>query len=225
LAQLMVASNELDSAALAGDTADAVLVARLRAGDEAAFRGLVLRHHAALVGLARASVSSHAVAEEVAQETWLAVIQGIGGFEGRSSLKSWIFAILVNRARSRGVREQRIVPMSSLGDEGDDGPTVDADRFGQTGQRWAGHWCSPPLPWEGPAERLIAKETRAVVAEAIERLPTRQRAVVSLRDVEGWTSEEVCALFQLSEGNQRVLLHRGRARVRAALEEHLGGGD
>ena len=221
----MAASNELDSAAVAGEPADAALVAALRAGDEAAFRELVLRYHAALVRLARASVSSHAVAEEVAQETWLAVIQGIDGFEGRSSLKSWIFAILVNRARSRGVREQRIVPMSSLGGEGDDGPTVDPDRFVAAGQRWGGHWCSPPAPWEEPAERLIAKETLAVVADAIERLPERQRAVVSLRDVEGWSSQEVCALLALSEGNQRVLLHRGRARVRAALEDHFGGGD
>ena len=221
----MAASNELDSAALAGDTEDAALVAALRAGDEAAFRGLVTRHHAAMVRLARVSVSSQAVAEEVVQDTWLAVIKGIDGFEGRSSLKSWIFAILVNRARSRGVREQRIVPMSSLGGEGDDGPTVDADRFNPAGRRWAGHWCSPPVPWEGPSERLMAKETLAVVAEAIRRLPERQRAVVSLRDVEGWSSEEVCALLEISEGNQRVLLHRGRARVRAALEDHLGGGD
>jgi RNA polymerase sigma-70 factor (ECF subfamily) len=225
LAQLMAASNELDSAGFAGDSADAPLVAALRVGDEAAFRGLVLRHHAAMVRLARASVSSHAVAEEVAQETWLAVIQGIDGFEGRSSLKSWIFAILVNRARSRGVREKRIVPMSSLGGEGDAGPAIDADRFVAAGQRWGGHWCSPPVPWEEPAERLIAKETRGVVTGAIEQLPARQRAVVSLRDIEGWSPEEVCALLELSEGNQRVLLHRGRARVRAALEDHLGGGD
>jgi RNA polymerase sigma-70 factor (ECF subfamily) len=218
LAPAMAAANEPVGAGLAGNPADAALAAALRAGDEAAFRGLVLRHHAALVRLARASVSSHAVAEEVAQETWLAVIQGIDRFEGRSSLKSWIFAILVNRARSRGVREQRIVPMSSLGGDGDDGPAVDADRFVAAGQRWGGHWSSPPVPWEEPAERLIAKE-------AIERLPTQQRAVVSLRDVEGWSSAEVCALMELSEGNQRVLLHRGRARVRAALEDHFGGGD
>jgi RNA polymerase sigma-70 factor (ECF subfamily) len=220
----MAAGNEPDGAALAGDTRDAALVAALRAGDEAAFRGLVLRHHVALVRLARASVSSHAVAEEVAQETWLAVIQGIGGFEGRSSLKSWIFAILVNRARSRAVREKRIVPMSSLGGERDDGPAVDADRFVADGQRWGGHWCSPPVPWQQPADRLIAKETLGVVADAIQRLPARQRAVVSLRDVEGWTAEEVCELLELSEGNQRVLLHRGRSRVRTALEDHLGGG-
>jgi RNA polymerase sigma-70 factor (ECF subfamily) len=122
------------------------------------------------------------------------------------------------------VREKRIVPMSSLGGERDDGPAVDADRFVADGQRWGGHWCSPPVPWQQPADRLIAKETLGVVADAIQRLPARQRAVVSLRDVEGWTAAEVCELLELSEGNQRVLLHRGRARVRAALEDHLGGG-
>jgi RNA polymerase sigma-70 factor (ECF subfamily) len=214
-----MAGNDPDCAA----RADAALVAALRAGDEAAFRGLVLRYHAALMRLARASVSSHAVAEEVVQETWLAVIRGIGGFEGRSSLKSWIFAILVNRARSRGARERRVVPLSSLGGGDDDRPAVDPDRFVAAGQRWGGHWSSPPVPWAQPDERLMAKETLGVVADAIERLPERQRVVVSLRDVEGWSAEEVCALLDLSEGNQRVLLHRGRARVRAALEEHLGG--
>jgi RNA polymerase sigma-70 factor (ECF subfamily) len=111
--------------------------------------------------------------------------------------------------------------MSSLATEGDDGPAVDADRFVAPGRRWGGHWCSPPVPWE-PAERLLARETRGVVADAIGRLPERQRVVVSLRDVEGWSSEEVCALLKLSEGNQRVLLHRGRSKVRAALEEHMG---
>jgi RNA polymerase sigma-70 factor (ECF subfamily) len=201
--------------------ADVAVIAALRTGDEAAFRALVARHHAALVRVARTSVSSHAVAEEVAQETWLAVIQGIDRFEGRSSLKSWIFAIVANRARSRGVREHRSIPMSSLGGAGDDAPAVDADRFVRTGERWAGHWCSPPVPWE-PAERLLAQETRGVVAAAIARLPQQQRVVLSLRDVEGWSSEEVCALLELSEGNQRVLLHRGRAKVRAALEAHLG---
>lgn len=220
----MAAAHEPVGANVADDRAEGTLVAALRAGDEGAFRGLVLRYHAALVRLARVSVSSQAVAEEVAQETWLAVIQGIDRFEGRSSLKSWIFAILVNRARSRGVREQRIVPLSSLDNEGDDGPAVDADRFVRAGQRWGGHWSGPPVPWAQPAERLIAKETLGVVADAIERLPARQRAVVSLRDVEGWSSEEVCELLELSEGNQRVLLHRGRARVRAVLEDHLGGG-
>lgn len=219
----MSAADDQVGATRAADPADAALVAALRGGDEGAFRGLVLRHHAALVRLARASVASQGVAEEVAQDTWLAVIQGIDRFEGRSSLKSWIFAILVNRARSRAARERRSVPMSSLGGAaGDDGPAVDPDRFVQPGRRWGGHWSSPPVPWE-PAERLLAQETRGVVAGAIDRLPAMQRVVVSLRDIEGWSSEEVCLLLEISEGNQRVLLHRGRARVRAALEDHLSG--
>lgn len=203
-----------------GYAADAPLIAALRAGDEHSFRGLVSLHQAALVRLARASVSSDAVAEEVAQETWLAVIHGIGRFEGRSSLKTWIFSILVNRARSRGTRERRTVPMSSLGD----GPAVEPDRFIADNLRWAGHWCSPPVPWsQEPSERLIAKETVRVVARAIEELPPQQRTVVTLRDVEGWAAAEVCDLLALSEGNQRVLLHRGRSRVRSQLERHLGG--
>lgn len=199
-------------------------MAALRAGDEAAFRGLVRRHHAGLVRLARASVSSDAVAEEVAQETWLAVIEGIDRFEGRASLKRWIYAILVNRARSRGVREHRSIPMSSLGGEGDR-PAVDPDRFAPDDHRRGGHWRDPPVPWrDGPVEQLMATETIGVAARAISELPARQGQVVGLRDVEGWSSAEVCALLDLSEENQRVLLHRGRSRVRAALELHLDGG-
>jgi RNA polymerase sigma-70 factor (ECF subfamily) len=213
-------------AELTGDAAEAKLVAALRAGDEHAFRGLVARHHAALIRLARASVSSDSVAEEVAQETWLAVIQGIDRFEGRSSVKTWIFRILVNQARSRGVREQRIVPLSSVGgDATSDAPAVDPERFVQTGQRWAGHWCAPPVPWtDEPAACVVGNETIDAVARAIDQLPPQQREVVTLRDVEGWTATEVCALLDLSESNQRVLLHRGRSRVRSALERHLGEG-
>lgn len=211
---------------LAAEVDEASLVAALRAGDQGAFRDLVKRYHASLVRLARASVASHAVAEEVAQDTWLAVIKGIRAFEGRSSLKTWLFRILVNQARKRGAREHRIIPMSSLGTDGSggDAPVVDPDRFVPDGQRWAGHWCAPPVPWTDlPAERLIGKETVAVVVSAIEELPDRQREVVTLRDVEGWTAAEVCELLGVSEGNQRVLLHRGRSRVRARLENHLGG--
>ena len=214
-------------AELTGDAAEAALVVALRAGDEHAFRELVARHHAALIRLARASVSSDSVAEDVAQETWLAVIQGIDRFEGRSSLKTWIFRILVNRARSRGVREHRVVPLSSLGGDGaaDAPAAVDPERFVQTGQRWAGHWCAPPVPWtDEPAASAVGNETIDAVAHAIDRLPPQQREVVTLRDVEGWTAAEVCALLELSESNQRVLLHRGRSRVRSALERHLGEG-
>ncbi|MDX6678832.1 MAG: hypothetical protein QOE31_2884 [Solirubrobacteraceae bacterium] len=201
----------------AGDAVDAALVTALRARDEQAFGGLVRRHHAMLVRLARASVASEGVAEEVAQETWLAVIQGIDGFEGRSSLKTWICAILVNRARSRGAREHRIVPMSSLVG------VIDPDRFVADGQRWAGLWSSAPVPWAaGPAERLLAQETRCAVSRAIDVLPRQQRTVVSLRDIEGWSAAEVCGLLEISEANQRVLLHRGRSKVRQSLEVYLG---
>jgi RNA polymerase sigma-70 factor (ECF subfamily) len=207
-----------------GGSTDGALVATLRRGDERAFGELVRAHHAALVRLARASVSSDAVAEEVAQETWLAVIEGIDRFEGRSSLKTWIFTILVNKARTRGVRDKRVVPLSSLGGQVGDA-AVDPDRFVRDGQRWGGHWSQPPTPWtQGPAERLIARETMDVTARAIAQLPPRQRTVITLRDLDGWTPAETCALLDLSEANQRVLLHRARSQVRSALEEHLSVG-
>ncbi|MEY2442735.1 MAG: hypothetical protein QOJ46_2161 [bacterium] len=207
-----------------GGSTDGALVATLRRGDERAFGELVRAHHAALVRLARASVSSDAVAEEVAQETWLAVIEGIDRFEGRSSLKTWIFTILVNKARTRGVRDKRVVPLSSLGGQVGDA-AVDPDRFVRDGQRWGGHWSQPPAPWtQGPAERLIARETMDVTARAIAQLPPRQRTVITLRDLDGWTPAETCALLDLSEANQRVLLHRARSQVRSALEEHLSVG-
>jgi RNA polymerase sigma-70 factor (ECF subfamily) len=207
-----------------GGSTDGALVATLRRGDERAFGELVRAHHAALVRLARVSVSSDAVAEEVAQETWLAVIEGIDRFEGRSSLKTWIFTILVNKARTRGVRDKRVVPLSSLGGQVGDA-AVDPDRFVRDGQRWGGHWSQPPAPWtQGPAERLIARETMDVTARAIAQLPPRQRTVITLRDLDGWTPAETCALLDLSEANQRVLLHRARSQVRSALEEHLSVG-
>jgi RNA polymerase sigma-70 factor, ECF subfamily len=194
---------------------DAALLERLRAGDEAAFMELVERHHAALVRLARSFVSSAAVAEEVAQETWLGVLNGIDRFEGRSSLKTWIFRILVNRAKSRGARDARSVPFSSL--EQADEPSVDPDRFLD-----AGAWSSPPRPWEGePVERLLAGEARGVIDGAIEQLPPVQRQVITLRDVEGLPAEEVCDALDLTDGNQRVLLHRARGTVRQALEDYL----
>jgi RNA polymerase sigma-70 factor (ECF subfamily) len=200
------------------------LVAALRAGDEAAFRGLVERYHASLVNVAAAYVPSRAIAEEVAQETWLAVLQGLDRFEARSSLKTWIFRILVNRARTRGVREHRSVPVSSL-EHDEDEPAVDSDRFHPAGHRWPGHWASPPDPWEDfAADRLIDREVREVIERAIEALPQQQREVITLRDVSGWTATEVCDLLDLSEGNQRVLLHRARSRVRRAVERHLKEG-
>lgn len=203
---------------------DAELVAALRSRDEAAFTALVERHHPGLVRLARSFVSTQAAAEEVAQETWLAVLRGIDSFEERSSLKTWLFRILVNRAKARGVREARTVPFSSLaGEPGEDRPSVDPDRFlDQAHPRWPGHWAAPPLRFgDLPEERLLSRETRAVIADAIAELPASQRRVIELRDVEGMSSEECCALLELSEGNQRVLLHRARSRVRGALERYL----
>jgi RNA polymerase sigma-70 factor (ECF subfamily) len=195
---------------------DAPLLDRLREGDEAAFMELVERHHAALVRLAQSFVASRAVAEEVAQETWLGVLNGIDRFEGRSSLKTWIFRILVNRAKTRGERESRSVPFSSL-DDPDGEPSVDPDRFVD-----AGAWSSPPRPWAGePVERLLAGEARDVIDAAIAELPPVQRSVITLRDVEGLDADEACELLDLTDGNQRVLLHRARSRVRQALEDYL----
>jgi RNA polymerase sigma-70 factor, ECF subfamily len=196
---------------------DAALVDRLRAGDEAAFMELVERYHGALVRLARSFVSSQAVAEEVAQETWLGVLNGIDRFEGRSSLKTWIFRILVNRAKTRGERESRSVPFSSL-DDPDGGASVDPDRFVD-----AGAWASPPRRWEGePLERLLAGEARDTIEAAIAELPAAQRGVITLRDLEGLDADETCELLDLTDGNQRVLLHRARSKVRQALEDYLG---
>jgi RNA polymerase sigma-70 factor, ECF subfamily len=196
------------------------LLAALKAGDEAAFAELVDRYHAGLVRLAMSYVRSRAVAEEVAQETWLGVIRGISGFEGRSSLRTWITRILVNQAKTRALRERRSVPLSSLAGELGDGPAVDPDRF--LNPQHPGGWLDPPQNWAGlPEERLLAAETRAKVLEAIEQLPPMQRRVITLRDVEGWDSAEMRDLLELSEVNQRVLLHRARSRVRAALEQYL----
>ncbi|MGH8974774.1 MAG: RNA polymerase sigma factor [Acidimicrobiia bacterium] len=200
------------------------LLDKLRAGDESAFRDLVIRHQAAMVRVASAYVPSRAVAEEVVQETWLAVLEGLDRFEGRSSVKTWIFRILVNRAKTRGVREHRSVPVSAFehAGEDDDGPSVDPERFFAPDHRWGGHWATTPDRWSDlPADQLTGKETIAVVEETIRNLPLQQRRVITLRDIEGWTTEEVCELLDLSEGNQRVLLHRARSRVRVALERHL----
>ena len=205
---------------------DDALVAALRRGDEAAVVELVARHQAPLLRLARSFVRDRAVAEEVVQETWLAVLDGIDRFEGRSSLKTWLFQILSNRARTRAVREHRSAPFSALaGDERDDEAAVDADRFRPPDDRWAGHWAAAPSDWAGlPEERLLGRETLEQVREAIGELPPRQANVLVLRDVEGWEPEEVCDALGLSPGNQRILLHRARSKVRAALESYLAEG-
>jgi RNA polymerase sigma-70 factor, ECF subfamily len=200
---------------------DARLVKALRARDERAFEELMRMYNASLLRVAQIYVPSRAVAEDVVQETWIGVFNGIDRFETRSSLKTWIFRILTNIAKTRGQREGRTVPFSAL--ERPDSvpePAVDADRFlAADHERWPGHWSSKPQPW--PEERLLAAETREVVDRAIERLPPAQRAVISLRDVEGWTSEETRNALGVSETNQRVLLHRARSKVRQALEDYF----
>jgi RNA polymerase sigma-70 factor, ECF subfamily len=202
---------------------DAELLVRLRAGDEIAFRDLVTCHHRSMRRVARTFVSSDAVADEVVQETWLAIIKGLDRFEGRSSLKSWMFRILVNRAQTRGVREHRTTPFSSLLEGGPEGgPTVDPDRFLPPDHPVAGYWSvTPSRFFELPEDRLLAQETAQLVGRAIDRLPARQQDVIRLRDVEGWDSGEVCLCLGISAANQRVLLHRARAAVRAELEEYL----
>jgi len=200
------------------------LVAALRRGDEGAFEALIDTHSPALLRVAMSFVRNRAVAEEVVQECWLGVIRGIDRFEGRSSLKSWIFKILTNTAQTRGERERRTVPLSSLTrDDDPDAPVVDPDRFFPGDHdRYAGHWALGPTHWPTPAEGLLAGETREVILRTIEKLPPAQQTVITLRDVQGWPSEEVCAALELSEGNQRVLLHRARSKVRAALEDYFG---
>lgn len=207
--------------AVAGST-EAQLLEALRAGDEAAFAQLVREYQPSLVRVARIYVSTQAAAEEVAAETWLAVLNGLDRFEGRSSLKTWIFRILTNIAKTRAQRDGRTLPFSALQDPGRvPEAALDADRFlDPEHPRWPGHWAVRPEPW--PEDALVAAETQAVVAEAIEALPPAQRAVISLRDVEGWSSEEVRNALELSETNQRVLLHRARSKVRRALESYLG---
>lgn len=201
--------------------ADRALVERLLAGDEGAFRALVERHHGRLVRLAQPFVSSRAVAEEVAQETWLAVLQGLPGFTGRSSLKTWIFSILLNRARSRGAKEGRTVPLSAIG-KARGPPPVEPRRFDSRG-----HWAHVPSRWDepGPEKTLLGKESLSVVERALAALPPGQRAVLLLHDVEQLDADEVCSLLDISEVNQRVLLHRARSRIRRELERYFGGAE
>jgi RNA polymerase sigma-70 factor (ECF subfamily) len=206
---------------------DAHLVAALRAGDEAAFVALIDRYQASLVRLAMLYVSNRAAAEDVVQETWLGVLQGIDRFEARSSLKTWLFRILVNRAKRRGAREHRSIPFSlAWNPELDLGEAaVDADRFHPPGHQIAGHWTSRPSSWDDlPEERLVSRETRARIDQVIAGLPPHQREVITLRDVEGWGSADVCNALRISETNQRVLLHRARSKVRRAMEQYLAGG-
>jgi RNA polymerase sigma-70 factor (ECF subfamily) len=201
---------------------DDALVDRLRAGDDDAFRELLDRYDASLRRVARSYVATDNAADEVVQDTWLGVLRGIDRFEQRSSLKTWIFRIMLNIARTRGARDKRSVPFSSLGAEDDVEPTIVADRFQGPDGRYPGHWAAFPTRWhDHPEIRSLAHETLHVVREALDHLPPAQQEVVRLRDLEGWTSAEVCNALDLSETNQRVLLHRGRAKLRAALERYF----
>jgi RNA polymerase sigma-70 factor (ECF subfamily) len=199
------------------------LLARLRAGDERAFEALVDRHYRTMLAVARTYVSSRAVAEEVVQEAWLGVLKGLEGFEGRSSLATWIMRIVVNIAKTRGVREARSIPYASVAPEGEEA-AVERERFRGPDDAFPGHWRANPANWNSvPEEVLHARDTLRVAMDAIAELPPAQRAVITMRDVQGCGPDEVCAALEVSDGNQRVLLHRARSRVRAALERHFDG--
>jgi RNA polymerase sigma-70 factor (ECF subfamily) len=199
------------------------LLAALRRGDEQAFAGLIDRYHASMLRVARSYVATREAAQDVVQETWLAVVKGLDSFEGRSSLKTWIFRILVNRARTRGQREARSQPFSAIGSGGDE-PAVDPARFYDTG-RWVGFWSAPPTLHSPAEQQVIAAEAGQHILAAIAQLPDSQRIVITLRDVEGLSASDVCDLLDISEANQRVLLHRARAKARAALERYLDSPD
>lgn len=208
---LTVVVPRLARRARRGFDEDEELVARLRAGEEQAFVTLVARHHASMLRLANSFVSSAAVAEEVVQDTWMGVLRGIDGFAGRSSFKTWLLAILVNRARTTGMRERRSVAI------GDAVAAVDASRFDAFGA-----WSLPPQHWvQDSDDRLLAQALTQRIDDTLRQLPARQREVVTLRDVDGLSSREVCEVLDISEANQRVLLHRGRSHLRQALEDSV----
>jgi RNA polymerase sigma-70 factor (ECF subfamily) len=206
-----------------GRLADEQTVAGLRAGDERTFRELFERNYPMMKRVARGYVTCDAVAEEVVQDTWMAVVTGIDRFEGRSALSTWMFSILTHQAKSHSARERRSLPFSSVTPTDVEEPTVDPDRFQNDDEAWPGHWATPPRPWQKPDRRLLSLEAREHLKQALPTLPERQRQIVVLRDIEGLSAEEVCDLLGLSQENQRVLLHRGRSRLRAALEDYFDG--
>jgi RNA polymerase sigma-70 factor (ECF subfamily) len=199
------------------------LIGKLKARNEEAFTELVQRYDGYLLPLATLYVSDKAVAQEVVQEAWLAVLQGIDRFQARASFKTWLSRIVMNLARTRGTREKRTVAFSQFVEEEADGsePAVDASRFRIASQEFPGHWSVAPRPWNSdPETQLLTNETMAVLDNAVGLLPEAQRLVLTMRDVSGWTAEEVCNALDISETNQRVLLHRARSRVRAVLENY-----
>jgi RNA polymerase sigma-70 factor, ECF subfamily len=206
---------------------DTELITALRDGNEDAFVTLMERYHAPMLRLASMYVSK-GMAEEVVQDAWLGVLKGIRGFEARSSLRTWIFRILMNRTKSRVQREGRSIPFSALWDPAAEPaePSVDPDRFLDSSHpQWPNHWRTPPQSWgESPDDRLLVKETQAYIQQAIDTLPPSQREVITLRDIKGYTPEEVCDILSISGANQRVLLHRARSKVRRALEEYFEEG-
>ncbi|MEU5266225.1 sigma-70 family RNA polymerase sigma factor [Amycolatopsis sp. NPDC021455] len=202
---------------------DTELVAALRGGDDATFAAVLDAWSAPMLRLARSFVSTHASAEEVVQDTWLAVVKSLDAFEGRSALKTWVYRILVNTAKKRGAAEHRSIPWASLAPDGEDhGPTVDPARFRGPGDRYPGGWREFPAAWPSPEGTALALEVRQVIAGALDELPARQRAVISLRDVADHSADEVCELLEITAANQRVLLHRARAAVRERLAAYLG---
>lgn len=201
------------------------LLARLRQGDEGMFDALVTRHHSALIRMAMGYVADREVAAEVVQDTWMAVVEGLDRFEGRSSLRTWIFGIMIHKAKDRGVREKRHTTFSSFKSSDDDGhDTVDPSRFHRSGE-WAGHWAFPPQPWDDQTPEKLLASQQAVTAmnRAIEALPRTLKDVLILRDVEGVDAKKVCEILKITETNLYVRLHRARERVRQAVETYLEG--
>jgi RNA polymerase sigma-70 factor (ECF subfamily) len=215
---------ETPDAAFRPTPEDLALVESLRSGDERAFARIVEELNGPLLRLAGLYVQGSAAAEEVVQDTWLGVLRGLDRFEARSSFRTWVFRIATNRARTHGGRERRDVPLSALLDPADDlgGPALDPERFLAPGDEWAGGWAVPPHRWAPDAEaHRAATEMRELIRVSLETLSPAQQIVMTLRDIEGWSSEEVCAALEIAPGNQRVLLHRARSRMRAILERHF----